>query len=281
MGCRVRAAVDYGSFGARIATRLYRGATNIIMAQVNKSKDMPSRAEVAAEARAIMRRAFKGSLASIDARNAYPYASLITLATDASGAPSFLISTLARHTANLAHDPRAAILLDETGAFADPLQGARLTLTGRAEPAADERVRRRFLSRHPEASFYADFPDFAFWQLKVEGAHYIGGFGRIFDLDAGDLLLPLDDAAALLEAEPDIIAHMNQDHADAVALYAAALGAAQPGPWRMTGIDPEGCDIVLNGAARRVLFSMRVVSPAEARRELVRLAAEARALGQH
>lgn len=228
-----------------------------------------------------MRRAFKGSLASIDAQNAHPYASLITLATDASGAPSFLISTLARHTANLARDPRAAILLDETGALADPLQGARLTLIGRAEPAADERVRRRFLSRHPEASFYADFPDFAFWQLKVEGAHYIGGFGRIFDLDSADLLLPLDDAAALLEAEPDIIAHMNQDHADAVELYAAALGDAQPGPWRMTGIDPEGCDIVLNGATRRVLFSTRVANPAEARRELVRLAAEARALGRH
>ena len=45
---------------------------------------------------------FKGSLATIDARNGYPYASLVTLATDVSGAPTLLISNLARHTANLA-----------------------------------------------------------------------------------------------------------------------------------------------------------------------------------
>jgi putative heme iron utilization protein len=30
-----------------------------------------------------------------------------------------LISNLARHTANLAEDPRASIMLDETGALAD------------------------------------------------------------------------------------------------------------------------------------------------------------------
>jgi hypothetical protein len=44
----------------------------------------------------------------------------------------------------------------------------------------------------------------------------------------------------------------------------------------MTGIDPEGCDIVLNGAARRILFAVTVRTPAEARKELMRLAAEAR-----
>ena len=108
-------------------------------------------------------------------------------------------------------------------------------------------VRRRFLARHPEAAFYADFPDFGFWRLRVEGAHYIGGFGRIFDLDPGDLLLPLADAEGLVEAEPGIVEHMNEDHADALELYATALGDAGPGPWRMAGIDPEGFDIVLDG----------------------------------
>ena len=45
----------------------------------------------------------------------------------------------------------------------------------------------------------------------------------------------------------------------------------------MVGIDPEGFDIVLGGEARRVLFAQRVATPAAARTELVRLAAEARA----
>lgn len=224
-----------------------------------------------------MRRAFKGSLATIQGGSGYPYASLITLATDPAGTPVFLISKLARHTANLAQDPRASIMVDETGALADPLQGARLTFYGRAEPIAEEGIRRRFLARHPEAAFYAGFPDFGFWRLRVEGAHYIGGFGRIFDLDPGDLLLELAGAEGLVEAEPDILAHMNEDHADALELYATALGDAEPGPWRMAGIDPEGFDIVLGGEARRIPFVQRVATPAEARTELVRLATEARA----
>ena len=95
---------------------------------------MPDKSAIAAAARALLRRAFKGALASIDVRSLYPYASLVTLATDSAGAPTFLISKLARHTANLVRDDRASILIDETGALADPLQGARLTLQGRAEP---------------------------------------------------------------------------------------------------------------------------------------------------
>ncbi len=238
---------------------------------------MPAREEVAGAARGLIRRAFKGSMATIDAKTGFPYASLVTLATDAAGSPTLLISNLARHTANLANDPRASIMVDETGALADPLQGARVTLYGKVERTADEGVRRRFLARHPEAGFYADFPDFAFFRLVVEGAHYIGGFGRIFDLTPGELLLDLGQAGSLIEAEREIIEHMNEEHADAVELYATALAEGEPGHWRMTGIDPEGADIVRDGTARRILFAEPVTNPAEARKELVRLAAEARA----
>ena len=247
------------------------------MAQVNKAAEKPLKSEIAADARRLMRRALKGSLATLDAASAYPYASLITLTTDAEGAPAFLISTLARHTGNLLKDPRASILIDATGALADPLQGARVTISGRAEKTSDDGVRRRFLARHKEAGFYADFPDFCFWRLKVEGAHYIGGFGRIFDLSPEELLVPIAGASGLLDAEPDIVAHMNEDHADAIELYATVLAGGPPGAWRMTGIDPEGCDILLGGETSRILFAKPVHSPGEARNELVRLANEARA----
>ena len=238
---------------------------------------MPSGEDIASAARALLRRAFKGSLATIDAKNGYPYASLVTVATDASGAPTLLISNLARHAANLASDPRASIMVDETGALADPLQGARVTVHGKVERTREGAVRRRFLARHPEASFYADFPDFGFFRLAVEGAHYIGGFGRIFDLAPSELLISTDEAASLLEGEPGIVEHMNEDHADAVELYATALADGEPGAWRMTGIDPEGCDIVCDGTARRIVFAEPVTTPQEARKELVRLVAEARA----
>jgi hypothetical protein len=45
----------------------------------------------------------------------------------------------------------------------------------------------------------------------------------------------------------------------------------------MVGIDPEGCDLLLGGEARRIPFASRVTTPADARTELVRLAAKARA----
>ncbi|HUW72721.1 MAG TPA: DUF2470 domain-containing protein [Methyloceanibacter sp.] len=241
---------------------------------------MPSKSEIAADARTLARRAFKGSLGSLDSPSGAPYASLITLATDAAGAPIFLISTLARHTRNLVDDPRAAVLIDGSDAAADPLQGARLTLSGKAETVNGEAVKRRFLARHPEAAFYVDFPDFSFWRLAVESAHYIGGFGRIVDLAATDLLVALEGAEALIEAEADILAHMNSDHADAVALYALAFTGGDPGPWRMTGIDPEGCDIALGADTRRIPFAGRVSTPADARKELVRLANAARDIAE-
>jgi putative heme iron utilization protein len=242
--------------------------------------EKPALAELAADARSLARRAMKASLATLSAGKGYPYASLITVATDASGAPIFLISALARHTRNLTQDPRASILFDGTGTLGDPLQGARVTLIGRAEKTADEAVKRRFLARHPEAAFYAGFPDFAFWRLAVEGAHYIGGFGRIVDLMPADLLTATEGVGDLLAAEADILTHMNANHADAVRLYATRLAGAPEGAWLMTGIDPEGCDLMCDGEARRIRFKAPIATPAEAREALVRLADEARERGR-
>jgi putative heme iron utilization protein len=213
----------------------------------------------------------------LDRRSGHPYASLVTLATEPDGAPLMLISKLALHTQNLAADPRASLLIDGTSAAGDPLAGGRVTLIGRAEPTASPTARGRFLARHSHAEGYAGFPDFAFYTLKPEGAHYIGGFGRILDLLPSDLLLDLGGAETLVAAEDGIVAHMNADHAGALELYATQLCGGPGGPWRMTGIDPEGCDLVCDGEARRVLFASRITSPGEARQELVRLAADARA----
>jgi hypothetical protein len=88
----------------------YCNATNIVMAQANKtSSDNPSFANLASDARGLVRRALKASLATLDPGTGYPYASLIIVATDASGAPILLISNLARHTRNRAGgDPEHA-----------------------------------------------------------------------------------------------------------------------------------------------------------------------------
>jgi heme iron utilization protein len=236
--------------------------------------------ETARAARRLMRTALKGSLATLDRETGHPYASLILVATEPNGAPIFLISRLALHTRNLEKDPRASVLIDGTGGLGDPLTGGRLTLSGQARPNASPTGLRRFLARHPSAKGYAGFADFSIWAMEVAGGHYIGGFGRIVDLPPAALLTNVTDAGALIEAEPDIIAHMNSDHADAVALYATGLASGDAGDWRMSGIDPDGADLLRCTSAARINFPSRVRTPGEARKMLVSQVQQARARPQ-
>ena len=93
--------------------------------------------------RALVRQTLKGALGTLDQTSGAPYVSMVGVATDTAGHPILLLSTLARHTANLAADPRASLLLDHTDASGDPASGQRLTLTGRFVPTSDGSVRRR------------------------------------------------------------------------------------------------------------------------------------------
>ncbi|HEX2843424.1 HugZ family protein [Hyphomicrobium sp.] len=224
----------------------------------------------------LIRRALKASLATLETSSGHPYASLVTIATDVDGTPLLLISTLALHTKNLAADGRASLLFDGTNAAGDPLAGGRVTVIGRAKKTDRAIVRERFLARQPYASGYADFPDFAFYELIPERAHFIGGFGRIVDLKPADLLVDISGAQDLITAHDSIVSHMNEDHADAILLYATELAGAPGGPWRLTGVDPDGFDIVCDGSALRLPFSTKVETPDGARREFVRLAGLAR-----
>lgn len=231
------------------------------------------RAAIAAEARGLPRGALKAALASLDGARGHLYASLVTVASEPDGAPIVLISTPARHAQNLPEDARASFLFGGTGGLGDPLEGARVSVWGRAEKTDNAAARRRFLARHPSAAGYAGFADFAFWRLAVEGGRFVGGFGRAHDLAAGE---PPTGAEALIEAEEEIVAHMNEDHADAIELYAIRLLGARPGAWRMSGCGPERCNLVLDDAALRLAFPRRVTTPHAAREPLVALAKRAR-----
>jgi putative heme iron utilization protein len=224
----------------------------------------------------IMRRSLKASLATTHHETGYPYASLVTVSVMPDGSPLTLISTLAEHTKNILKDPRTSILFDETSGRGDPLEGARVSVFGTMEEAKKPAARARFLSRHPSSALYADFEDFAFYALKIEGAHFVGGFGRINDLSAQELTTDVADAATLIEGEAGIVEHMNDDHADAVQLYATKLLGAPAGDWRFVSCDPTGCDLVCGESGLRLDFPRRVTTPQEVRKVLVELAQTAR-----
>lgn len=249
---------------------------NMANNQKRTDKELGRRTAVAAEARGLVRRGMKASLATLDSGTGHPIASLVTVATEPGGSPLILISTLANHTRNLAADPRASILFDGTGGPGDLLEGSRVSVYGRLEKTGAGGARARFLARHPSAEMYADFADFGFYRMHIEGAHFVGGFGRIHDFTPGELTIDVIGAETLLEAEPEIVAHMNADHADVVEFYATRLLDGPPGRWRFTGCDPEGCDLVLDDKALRLVFADRVTSPQAIRKCLADLARQAR-----
>ncbi len=244
-----------------------------------QSKTASNTSDLSAQARALVRGARTAVLSTLLAGNGAPYGSLILSATYPDGAPLLLLSKLAVHTGNLLHDPRASLLYDATGALENPLTGARLSLVGAIQPVPAESMaicRTRFLARHPSAAAYADFADFSFYRLQPDRAHLVAGFGQINWIEGADLLLSRGQWAHIAEAETDILAHMNKDHHDSVALYAENLLGQTPGPWRMTGCDPEGCDLALAGTLVRLPFAAMACTAEQARQELVRLSHLAR-----
>jgi putative heme iron utilization protein len=124
---------------------------------------------------------------------------------------------------------------------------------------------------------FAGFADFSFYKMTLKGAHLVAGFGRIVDLKPDDVLTPTDDASELVAAEPDILAHMNQDHAETCRLYATKLLGAADGEWRCVGCDPEGLELQHGRTALRLPFPQRVRAPGVLRVMLKELADQARA----
>ena len=213
--------------------------------------------------------------AESEAPTGWPYASLVMMAVDQDASPLLLISTLADHTRNLLADPRASLLVDGTAGLDEPLTGARATVMGRLEKTDDPRHRARYLARHPSADMYAGFGDFAVWRMSVERAHIVAGFGRIHWVDGGEVLG--EAHPTLAEREADVVGHMNDDHADAVALYAKVLLGLEGEGWAMTGVDAEGADLRRAGRVARLPFDKPVADADGARVELVRLVKRARA----
>jgi putative heme iron utilization protein len=229
-------------------------------------------------ARSLLRRSRQGALATLTAEGGDPYCSLVNVASHSDGSPILLISRLALHTRNILADSRVSLMLDERAA-GDPLEGARIMLAGRAEEAAGDEaaiLRRRYLNAHPSAEAFAGFKDFSFFRIAPSGAHLVAGFGRIVDLAPAQFLTDISDAGGLLEAEQGAIEHMNEDHREAMNLYATKLLGAEAADWACTGCDPDGMDMQADGKALRLDFPERVTTGTELRKMLVRLVGEAR-----
>jgi heme iron utilization protein len=240
----------------------------------------PSYAE---RARTLLHVARTGTLSTLSRRHpGHPFGSVMPYALDDRGRPLFLVSSLAMHTQNLQGDPRASLFVAQPGAIPDPLAAARVTVMGEARriDAADVAgARTAYLARHPNASYWVDFEDFAFWRLEVTDVYFVGGFAA----------MDWVEAPVYAEARPDpladvaegILQHMNADHADALVTYARVLAREPADEAGMVAVDRLGFKLRLRSGERlssvRIAFPREVTTPEEARTVLIEMLREARA----
>jgi heme iron utilization protein len=214
----------------------------------------------------------------------YPYGSLVTVAIDALGRPLFLLSELAEHTGNLHERADASVLLTEPlGKHDQPLALGRVTLLGqcaRVDASEVASVRQLFLAQQPNASYYVDFDDFAFYRLEPVALRYVGGFGRMSWVTADDYRAAEPDPLAEIAA--GVLAHMNEDHASANLAYAHGLASiADATSATMTAVDRYGFELAVTTPdgprATRLAFDAPVSTSDEVRRAMVAMVERAHA----
>jgi putative heme iron utilization protein len=217
-------------------------------------------------ARKLLRAARSGTLATV--AQGQPFASLVTPATSPDLSVLLLLSDLSEHTKHLRDDPRCAVLVAGEPESANPQTTPRVTLTGRAELIEDQSFRARYLAVHPYAALYANFADFHLWRVRVEGALFVGGFGRAARLGADKLAPDPAAVAAIATAEPIILAEWNEGHRNALARL-----AGEPGDWQLVAVDVDGCDIASGEQVQRIHWTHPIATAADAQRELAARAA--------
>ena len=118
--------------------------------------------------------------------------------------------------------------------------------------------------------------DFNLWQIDVKRVRYIGGFGKIFWLEQAEWC---SEPAPRNKTEADaMITHMNDDHQDAMTLILENHTGIQDEHVVMSGIVKDGC--YLNSQQRNffIPFSKACTEKLDARKALVVLTHEARAI---
>lgn len=246
-----------------------------------KSVLQPVDNQAIAQAKTLIRTARYGALAAIEPGTGAPLASRVGVSTDIDGTPVILISGLAAHSAALRAEPRCALLVGEPGK-GDPLAHARISIDCRAveierDSEDHKRIEGRYLRHQPKAALYAKLGDFRFFRLEPQKASLNGGFGRAYAMTAADIMTMSPANAEIAAAEPGAIEHMNEDHYDAVALYAQYFAKAEGSRWTLVGIDADGFDLASGDEAARVFFPEPLQSSDEIRMALVAMVKEARA----
>jgi hypothetical protein len=209
-----------------------------------------------------------GVLSSASARyGGHPFGSLARYVLDHAGRPVILVSRLAEHTRNLEADPRVSLIAHHPGE--DVQAGARVTLLGNAARVEGGPIAARYCRTFPDAEGLLALGDFFFVAIAPVAVRFIAGFGAIHWIARDEYAPP---ANSLADAEDEILAHMNADHAHNLTGYCRHVFGKSPAKAEMVGIDADGFDLRADGELLRFSFATPVTDAQEARAALVALA---------
>lgn len=96
------------------------------------------------------------------------------------------VSRLALHTEHLLQDPLVGLFVSEPDRpEKNPLALRRMNLQGEAVLMASDApdyaaVKGRYLARFPQSAMMFGFADFSLWELRLEDAHLVLGFGQAY-----------------------------------------------------------------------------------------------------
>lgn len=234
----------------------------------------------AERARTLLERESLGMLSTHSVKHpGFPFGSVMPYALE-DGTPLFLVSSMAIHTQNATADPRASLLVMQSGSDGDPLGLGRVTLIGTVTRIdSSEGIRAAYLARHPNARHWIDYDDFAFFRFHVEQIYFVGGFGAMGWIPHEEFAAA--EADPLADAAAGIIKHMNADHAEALREITCHFGNLAAIEATMVSVDRLG--FVVRARTEqgmkgvRIAFSEEVRSANDARRVLVSMVKAARA----
>jgi putative heme iron utilization protein len=223
-----------------------------------------------------------GSLSTLSRKEpGFPFGSVMPYGLDDHANPIFLVSTMAMHTHNVKADSRSSLLVTQLDAVGDPLGASRVTLLGNVLPVPEaemEEPRKLYLARHPNSKYWVDFDDFSFYRMDVVDVYYVGGFGVMGWVPAAEYYSGQPDPLA--DSAIGIIEHMNTDHGDALIRLSKAFAGIEAQEAAMTSVDRLGFNVRLKTQdgtrGARIAFPREVSNPADARKVLIGMTAQAR-----
>ena len=124
-------------------------------------------------------------------RNGRPFGSHVPYVLGEDWTRAYLhLSRLALHTQHLLQDPHVSLFLSESDRpEKNPLALRRMNLQGEAALLAPEAqnyavIKERYLARFPTSAMMFGFSDFSLWELRLQEAHLVLGFGQAYQSTA-------------------------------------------------------------------------------------------------